>query len=202
MRAETESARAQRMATKLVSGPYLPSETDQRDGRAAKDDSDASITGAVASGAPPSDQELTKRLKTRRREELFNRLKTSIDATESVRKDSAEAFKAVQTYLATGVASQTARTTGAQPVLAPKQQVHGGSDMRDRASHIYGAWTQRSNAVATVAKSDAAEACASLDELARLHGVYYSLQGDPILSTPFRIRLRHRIQTARQYRIR
>ncbi|OSI74431.1 hypothetical protein BSZ21_05850 [Bradyrhizobium canariense] len=178
--AETEAARSQRMAAKLVSGPYLPGDTDDKDDPSAKEES-----AALPAGAPLTDKELSARLKERRREELFKRLKTSIEATDTARTNSAAAFTAVKTYLTTGVAPQTAPKTAAPKVVAPKQQVLGGSDMRDRAGHVYGAWTQRSTPVATVPKNDADEACASLDELARLHGVYYSLQGDPILSRFF-----------------
>jgi hypothetical protein len=184
--AETEAARAQRIATKLVSGPYLPGDRDQDDCKSKSDDADLSITGAIAGAAPLSDRDLKKQLTERRRQILFDRLKASIDATKDDRKNSAAAFKAVQDHLATGGApSSPAPAIVAQSVLAPKNQVLGGSDMGDRASHIYGAWAQRSTVAPIKTLRSNAEACTTADALARLHGVYYSLQGDPILSRFF-----------------
>jgi hypothetical protein len=184
---ETEAAPAQRIATKLVVGPYLPgdqdeetnSETQDGDTGAKKAESDVLYTGSIAAG-PGSIQ---ARLTAARRQQLFERLKSSIQATTPSRARSNDSFNAVQRYLdpTMPAAQATAPAAAAPSIIAPRIQVLGGSTTKDRASHIYGAWTQRSSA----APRNSTDACPAPDPVAQLHGVYYSLQGDPILSRFF-----------------
>ncbi len=188
---ETEAARAQRIAAKLVAGPYLPGDQDDS-GNSETNDGDAGMNGvasavrSAASTAADGADALKAPLTEARRQKLFERLKSSIQATDPSRARSQASFEAVRKYVDPTLQAQPAAAAvvpaAAVPsIVAPPAQVLGGSTTQDRANHIYGAWTQRSLAQAR----SAATACPAPDSSARLHGVYYSLQSDPILSRFF-----------------
>ncbi|MET4072471.1 hypothetical protein ABID58_007300 [Bradyrhizobium sp. S3.2.6] len=189
---ETEAGRAQRISAKFGSGPYLPGDPwdDSEkidDGADVKNKDDALTTGSVST--PRSDKEVADDLKNKRKQKLYDRLKASITNTDVDRGRSAQSFNAVQRYLgipgAPAAPAPAAAPKAPDPpsLVAPKQNVHGRSTIKDRASHIYGSWAQRSSPA--LSRSANGMVCTSPDAAARIHGVYYSLQGDPILSRFF-----------------
>ncbi len=184
---ETEAARAQRIAAKLVVGPYLPGDLDDESNSQIQDraddkkaESDMLTTGSIATADPGP---IAKQLTEARRQKFFDRLKSSIDATKDLRARSYNSFNAVRGLLDASVQAVPPAASSIAPasIIAPRAHVLGQATTTDRASHIYGTWTQRSSA----APRSADPVCPAPDPLARLHGVYYSLQGDPILSRFF-----------------
>jgi hypothetical protein len=177
---QTEAARAQRVVKKLAVGPYLPG------------DQDVIQNTAVPDPKINYDDERNKA--------LLKRLTDSIDGTRDDRQRSYNDFQAVKTKLEGG--TPVALTPAARLPVAPVAEVLGKQVLGglteippSRAGHVYGSWTQWSPQylVASVAAANASAPGArkatpklsTRDPKATLHSIYYSLQGDPILSRLF-----------------
>lgn len=179
---DTAAARAQRVARKLAIGPYLPG------------DRDVVLKTAVPNPANFADD---------RNAVLLSRLKGSVEGTNPRRQQSYDDFNAVKAVL--GGAQAAAPAAAPAPAalslpIAPAAQVLGRQAAPDstppsRAGHVYGSWTQWSpqhrDAYVSAARASAAGVplartmAPTPDPQATLLSIYYSLQGDPILSRLF-----------------
>jgi hypothetical protein len=183
---DTAAARAQRVARKLAIGPYLPGDQDVPQQTAVPDPAKF-----------PGDRKAV----------LLDRLKKAVEGTDPHRQQSYKDFNDVKTALgvsAVGAAPAPAAAPAVVPTalrlpIAPAAQVLGrqaapGSTPPSRAGHVYGSWTQWSpqhrdayvSAKASAAGATPARPMAPTpDPQATLLSIYYSLQGDPILSRLF-----------------
>jgi hypothetical protein len=190
---DTEAGRAQRLTRKLAIGPYLPG--------------DQPVIQAVMerTEVPNVDK---KEFAAQTKGVLYDRLKASIDdpKTKQHRAQSYQDFQDVKTKLGGGTPTPLAPTAIRLP-LAPAAQVLGKKALSNlalgnltavppsRAGHVYGSWAQWSpqhrDAYVAAAKASAASTpqptpkASRRDPPATLHSIYYSLQGDPILSRLF-----------------
>lgn len=184
------AARAQRVARKLAIGPYLPGDQDQ-----------------ILDTAVPDREKFAEQ----RKNVLLDRLRASVDGTDPDRQRSKVYFDEVRTALgdpmtAAAPAAAPARTavTAAAALALPiapaaqvlgKQAAGGAAPPPSRAAHVYGSWTQWSRqhqqSSAAIQKTSAPGAAPIKpkgpppDPQAKLLSIYYSLQGDPILSRLF-----------------
>jgi hypothetical protein len=193
---DTEAARAQRVARKLAIGPYLPGDED--------------VDENVKQPATVPDP---KTFANDRKTALLQRLKDSVDGTNPDRQRSHDDFNTVKSALggptAGAVPAPAAAAAAPAPVapaaappaaavlpIAPAAQVLGkkasgpSGGSASRAGHVYGSWAQWSpqhqEASAAAAKASAPTPKASTpDPKGTLFSIYYSLQGDPILSRLF-----------------
>jgi len=188
---DTSAARAQRVARKLAIGPYLPGDQD-----------------VILNTKVPD----PKKFASQRTAVLLKRLKDAVDGTNPDRQRSYNDFNNVKNSLG-GSAPGAAPPPAAAPApaaaaaaivrlpIAPAAEVLGRQAAGalftppSRAGHVYGSWTQwspqRRDASAAVAKASAAGPSSvkakspTNDPQATLLSIYYSLQGDPILSRLF-----------------
>jgi hypothetical protein len=188
---DTSAARAQRVARKLAIGPYLPG------------DQDVILKTAVPDPAKFAGQRMGV---------LLKRLKDAVDGTNPDRQRSYDDFNNVKNALSGPAPSATPQPAAAPAPaaaaaavvrlpIAPAAEVLGRQAAGNlvpppsRAGHVYGSWTQwspqRRDASAAVAKVSAAgpspakAKAPTPDPQGTLLSIYYSLQGDPILSRLF-----------------
>jgi hypothetical protein len=182
---DAEAARAQRVARKLAIGPYLPGDQD----------------APQKTEVPNPDRAVFAKDRTAA---LLQRLKDSVTATDPYRQQSQKDFNDVKAAVG-GPAAAVAPAAPPAPAaarlpIAPAAQVLGNEGLgtsdgsASRAAHVYGSWTQWSpqhrDAFSAAAAASAPGAArptprASPDPAATLYSIYYSLQGDPILSRLF-----------------
>ncbi|MBY5890750.1 hypothetical protein HFN49_31740 [Rhizobium leguminosarum] len=195
---ETESARAQRVVSKLCIGPYLPGDQLEPGGTLDQLNLDQMSVQSKESFAlsllPESDTKRndTKKLSAKLRTEVYlARFKAAIDATQDERKSNLAIFKAVKGVLTGSPMPVPSPRRTAMPV-APASSVLGGGpqDTQPRAGHVYGSWTQWSlsynNFVSALRADPAAVRLAETsDATDQLLAIYYALQGDPLLARLF-----------------
>lgn len=191
---DTVAARAQRVARKLAIGPYLPG------------DQDVFLDTAVPDPDPA-------KFADQRKAKLLERLNDSVKGTNDDRQRSKDHFDKVKAVLGDPVAAAAAAAApppaaAAAPAavrlpIAPAAQVLGkqvagnsaAAAPPSRAGHVYGSWaqwsTQHRDSSAATAKAAVAGAppakpkAPPADSQATLISIFYSLQGDPILSRLF-----------------
>ena len=191
MALDEERVRASRVLAKIARGPYLPGDGDHIDGEPLPGPETLQETTTTVL---PSDDEF----KTKRRQKLFDRLSKAINDTNTDRRSTSETFNKVRDYikgqtpLSPEVVEALRHRSAGLPPLAPADEVLTG-DNRERegrrASQTYGAWLQRSTESNRQTSYQAhpsaylsAEAATAFEHV---RAVYYSLQGDALLSRLF-----------------
>jgi hypothetical protein len=171
---QIEAARGQRVVRKLHFGPYQVGDQDE-----VLDSGDGNGYGSAPGQKDPN---------AAKQKAYQDRLNAMVAATDESRGDNSDVFDRVTDALKHGGILKSCSPTAAISPFAPSTHIVGrapaasGDDdpLIDRAGHIYGAWPQWTSSYA-----EAARRTTSSDALAQLRAIYFTLQGDPILSRLF-----------------
>lgn len=193
---DISAARAQRVTRKLAIGPYLPGDHDEILETADPD---------RARFADQRSETLLKRLKDsvdatdldrQRSKAYFDEVTTALpNPAAAAANAAASAPTAAPALTAAAAATAIALPIAPAAQVLGKQAAGDGTSPPSRAGHVYGSWAQWSpqhqKSSATIQEASRAGAPPAKpkgpppDPQAKLLSIYYSLQGDPILSRLF-----------------
>lgn len=191
MALDEERVRALRVLAKIALGPYLPGDGDYIDDGKSIPNS-TSPAEIMTNDLPPAGD-----FETRRRQKLFDRLSKAITDTNPDRSKTSKTFTDVSKLVdsATPLSAAQLQVLRHRPAaltpLASADEVLTGENREDRrASQVYGAWLQRTTdsqdktpyKAYPSANLKTPEAATAFEHV---RGVYYSLQGDALLSRLF-----------------
>jgi hypothetical protein len=184
---DEERVRAQRVLRRMLVGPGLPGDDDS-----LPDDASADLKGNYKDGSPEQRKAEFQKVIRARMFADFQQSVVDTDGSRVVTNARFESIKKILNKVAGAKPSAPSKPAPPTPIASADRVMKGDDGRTVRAGHAYGGWLQsvdRSEQVSDTVKYAAdrgnlptAEAATALE---RVRGVYYSFQGDALLSRLF-----------------
>ena len=183
---DEERVRAQRVLRRMLAGPGLPGDDDS-----LPEDASIPHEGNYKDLDPKQRKEEFQKIVRAR---MFKDFQQIVDDTKDSRATAKARFDSIKKILNKGAGAKPAASSKPTPSsIASADRVMKGTDPdKVRAGHVYGGWLQSVDRLEQVAdgrpyaahpsSSSTAEDATALE---RVRGVYYSFQGDALLSRLF-----------------